>query len=202
MPPLVDYPLVTPAERTVLIRRAKREAARNSKHRPASWALALSVGRLAFQYAKSLPDDVRDDAVQDMLIQAAMRKPATFDGRRGKWNTHCTTGGFRFVRMDYLNAEKPERLSPLDARALPGREAEPGAETPETVAIEAASVVRRFLRRLPQRERDIIRRRNGIGCDAETLEQIGRRLGVTKERVRQLEARAMKQLRQAAGRAS
>ncbi|MCL4197205.1 MAG: hypothetical protein KJZ69_06900 [Phycisphaerales bacterium] len=38
---------------------------------------------------------------------------------------------------------------------------------------------------LPPADAEVIRCRYGIGCDPETLEQIGRRLGVTKERIRQ-----------------
>jgi RNA polymerase sigma factor (sigma-70 family) len=50
---------------------------------------------------------------------------------------------------------------------------------------------------LDEREQSILRHRYGLdsGGEAQTLEQIGQRLGVSKERVRQLEARAMAKLR-------
>jgi RNA polymerase primary sigma factor len=52
-------------------------------------------------------------------------------------------------------------------------------------------VVERMLLRLDDRERRILIRRYGIGgIEVQTLEQIGRELGVTKERVRQIAARA------------
>ncbi|MBB3065788.1 RNA polymerase factor sigma-32 [Limibacillus halophilus] len=50
------------------------------------------------------------------------------------------------------------------------------------------------LRRLPQREARIIRQRH-LGEGAVTLENLGQELGVSKERVRQLEQRALKTLR-------
>jgi RNA polymerase primary sigma factor len=56
--------------------------------------------------------------------------------------------------------------------------------------------VNRLLNRLDERERRIIQLRAGL--DAErglTLEQVGKELGITKERVRQLEARTMLKLR-------
>jgi RNA polymerase sigma factor (sigma-70 family) len=56
--------------------------------------------------------------------------------------------------------------------------------------------VNRLLGRLDERERRIIQLRAGL--DAErglTLEQVGKELGITKERVRQLEARTMSKLR-------
>jgi len=73
--------------------------------------------------------------------------------------------------------------------------------TPEDEAAER-SVARlrgrclsRALAQLPEREREIVRARHlAEDEDALTLEVLGRRLGVSKERVRQLEARAMDKL--------
>jgi len=56
----------------------------------------------------------------------------------------------------------------------------------------------KILSKLPDRLRYIIEHRFGIGgCDPEPLADIGRSLGVTRERTRQLERRAMSFLRQA-----
>ena len=56
-----------------------------------------------------------------------------------------------------------------------------------------------LLGRLNERERRIITSRFGLGGAVElTLEQLGQELGVTKERVRQLEARAQEKLRKIA----
>ncbi|MBV8314016.1 MAG: sigma-70 family RNA polymerase sigma factor [Planctomycetaceae bacterium] len=56
-----------------------------------------------------------------------------------------------------------------------------------------------LLDRLNERERRIITSRFGLGGAVElTLEQLGQELGVTKERVRQLEARAQEKLRKIA----
>ena len=53
-----------------------------------------------------------------------------------------------------------------------------------------------MLGRLDERERRIIVSRFGInGAGEQTLEQLGRELGITKERVRQIEARAQEKLR-------
>jgi RNA polymerase sigma factor (sigma-70 family) len=60
--------------------------------------------------------------------------------------------------------------------------------------------IMQILDQLDEREKDIIRYRFGIG-QAEgplTLEQVGSRFGVTKERIRQLEARALKKARKIA----
>ena len=57
-----------------------------------------------------------------------------------------------------------------------------------------------ILRRLNDREREIIVCRFGLrrGDEPKTLQQIGDVMGVSKERIRQIEARAMSKLRQAA----
>jgi RNA polymerase sigma factor (sigma-70 family) len=64
-------------------------------------------------------------------------------------------------------------------------------------AEQASYKVNRLLEYLDPREREIIRMRAGLDSNAEgmTLEKIGEKLGITKERVRQLNVRAMKKLR-------
>ena len=60
-------------------------------------------------------------------------------------------------------------------------------------------IVQGMLGRLNDRERRVLISRYGIGgADEQTLEQLGRELGVTKERVRQIEARAQEKLRKIA----
>src|SRR5262249_49690141 len=59
--------------------------------------------------------------------------------------------------------------------------------------------VKGMLGRLDERERKIIISRFGLGGASEqTLEQLGRELGITKERVRQIESRAQDKLRRIA----
>ena len=57
-----------------------------------------------------------------------------------------------------------------------------------------------LLSQLESRERDIIVSRYGLkdGTPPQTLEQVGQKLGVTKERIRQLESRALQKLRKIA----
>lgn len=60
---------------------------------------------------------------------------------------------------------------------------------------EAIGAVRSFIRALPPRTRGIIERRYGLYDPPETLTRIGRRYGVSKQRISQLEAAAFKELR-------
>jgi RNA polymerase primary sigma factor len=57
-------------------------------------------------------------------------------------------------------------------------------------------IVRRALQTLPERERIILDRHYGITSEPQTLQEIGKELGLTRERVRQLEAHALATLSQ------
>jgi RNA polymerase primary sigma factor len=58
------------------------------------------------------------------------------------------------------------------------------------------STLRRAVRNLPEREREVLELRYGLNGDStpKSLEEIGRRLGLTRERVRQVEADALERL--------
>lgn len=85
--------------------------------------------------------------------------------------------------------------------------------TPDDRSVEAEcehehqqvqSAIGNILNRLEARERQVITERYGIDNQDGplTLEQVGTRLGVTKERVRQIEARAIQKMRQFAAEAN
>jgi RNA polymerase primary sigma factor len=57
-----------------------------------------------------------------------------------------------------------------------------------------AGALRRAVEQLPERERDVIRLRFGLDGDPMSAVQVGALLGVTRQRVKQLEARALKRL--------
>jgi RNA polymerase primary sigma factor/RNA polymerase sigma factor len=70
----------------------------------------------------------------------------------------------------------------------------------ESSLLKCQTQVKSLLRHLDKRERTIIDRRFGLadGRKPVTLKQLGAEIGVTSERVRQLEARAIGKLRRAA----
>jgi RNA polymerase sigma factor (sigma-70 family) len=59
---------------------------------------------------------------------------------------------------------------------------------------ETIEVVNEMLETLTPREERVLRMRFGIGCNEHTLEEAGRVLDVTKERIRQIEAKAMRKM--------
>jgi RNA polymerase primary sigma factor len=77
--------------------------------------------------------------------------------------------------------------------------------SPEEAAMrgQLAEEVERALEPLNDREKEVLRLRYGLGTEREyTLEEIGRRLSLTRERVRQIEAKAMAKIRHSRGRAA
>ena len=81
--------------------------------------------------------------------------------------------------------------------ALPASRCEPGARLSRPAAQDDA--IAAALARLNPRMRRVLALRFGLeGERPQTLEQVGVGLGVTRERVRQLESRALRELRAAA----
>jgi RNA polymerase primary sigma factor len=72
---------------------------------------------------------------------------------------------------------------------------EAGPEETLHVSLEQ-SILRRAVRALPEREREVLQLRYGLNGDRtpKSLEEIGRQLGLTRERVRQVEASALERL--------
>ena len=70
----------------------------------------------------------------------------------------------------------------------------------ESAQVQRESQVKSILGRLDERERQIVTARFGLirGHEPLTLTQLGAAMGVTKERIRQIQVRAMSRLREAA----
>ena len=74
-----------------------------------------------------------------------------------------------------------------------------GDEAPAEELIQVSleqDVLRRAVETLPEREQEVVKLRYGLNGDGspQSLEEIGRHLGLTRERIRQLEARALERL--------
>jgi RNA polymerase primary sigma factor len=74
---------------------------------------------------------------------------------------------------------------------VPSKATEPDEEVMTTLH---ESAVRRAVEKLPERERDVLELRFGLAGAATPLRETGQRLGLSAERVRQLEERALQRL--------
>jgi RNA polymerase primary sigma factor len=117
-------------------------------------------------------DEIADEAsltVQQVLeVRAAARASTSLDAPVGE--------GEDAVFGDFVSGDEP----------LPE----------EAVELHLRSeALRRALAALPQREREVVVMRYGLaGAEPQTLEEIGRRLGLTRERVRQIELESLRRL--------
>jgi RNA polymerase primary sigma factor len=94
------------------------------------------------------------------------------------------------VRRDRFMTGRDELLEMSHDLRFEGEE---GYKEPD---ISVRQNVEKVLDQLEPREREIVMRRFGLGdMPAQTLEEVGRHFGVTKERIRQIEMRALNKLR-------
>lgn len=98
---------------------------------------------------------------------------------------HRRRDRFRASPTELFTSTEDDRADPIEEEAV---------QTQREVQVE------KILERLDEREQRIIIRRFGLrrGQEPLTLKQVGAELGVTKERIRQIEARALSKLRRAA----
>jgi RNA polymerase sigma factor (sigma-70 family) len=129
-----------------------------------------------------------------------MRAVEKFDYSRGnKFSTYAMWALMKnFARSIPDEKNRRERFVTGNEEIFDDAEDRRSDEKECLAAAEQATVkVNRLLEHLEPREREIIRLRAGLdnGDQGLTLEKIGEKLGITKERVRQLNVRAMKKLR-------
>ncbi len=163
----------------------------------ANLRLVVSIAKRHVQQNGTLFELISDGNIS--LIRAVEK----FDFALGnKFSTYATWA----IMKNFARSIPGERVQ-LD-RFRTGHEELFGAtsdERTDAVELETAQTrreaeVEKILRHLDQREREIVARRFGLDRDLEprTLKEIGQELGVSKERIRQIEARALAKLRQAA----
>jgi RNA polymerase primary sigma factor len=142
-------------------------------------------------------DELKSDA--NLSIMRAVEK---FDYSRGnKFSTYATWAVMKnFARsIPDENTRRGRYVTGTDEIF----EAKADVRTDEqeilALADAAKNRVNHLLEHLDARTREVIRMRTGlVGGREMTLEQIGQHFGITKERVRQINVRGMKQLREAA----
>ena len=148
------------------------------------------------------PGDGFFDLVSDgnMSLIRAVEK---FDYARGnKFSTYASWAIMKnYARTIPDEHKRRDRFRAADSEMLQAAADRRADEYQQRMAAsDRLAQVGKFLDRLDPREQTIIIRRYGLDHEHEpqTLKEVGSALGVTKERVRQIEAKAMEKLREAA----
>jgi RNA polymerase primary sigma factor len=166
------------------------------------------MARLAQDQRRALRLPARAKADLSALKRAGNRMMGE-QGREAPLRDVADAAGVAFGRAQaIMNAARPagaldapldgdEALTMIDVLADPRAE-----EAYDEVVREAATPeLGALLGSLSEREREVVERRHGLGGrDEESLADIGRRLGVSRERARQIEARALAKMRLPQGR--
>lgn len=144
---------------------------------PVHWnQLRRKVGR----ETQRLQTEHDGEVNRDMLAEASGVDPERLE---------TMTRSFQCVSIDSpLGADDDRTLEELLA-------SEANDPEQDAAALDLSEQLEQALQQLPAREADILRLRFGTADQQSlTLEEVGRRYGVSRERIRQLEARALKQL--------
>jgi RNA polymerase primary sigma factor len=166
----------------------------------ATWWIRQAIGRALADQSRM----VRLPVHMVELLGRLMRARRDFMTERQREPTGPELASRAGLREETVQLIERAAAHPLSLDAPIGEDTSLGQlvpdltiPSPEEVTLRD-DVIRRVqaaLACLPMREREILFQRFGLdGEDEQTLEEVGDRLGVTRERVRQLEARALRRL--------
>ena len=163
----------------------------------ANLRLVVSIAKRQFGPGETFFELVSDG---NMSLMRAVEK---FDFARGyKFSTYASWAIMKNFartipdRFRYCDRFRTSQTEAFEAAS----DARPDGPEQERAQSQREAQVARILARLDPREQKIIIRRYGLhrGREPLTLKQVGTEMGVTKERIRQIQARALGKLRQAA----
>jgi len=163
----------------------------------ANLRLVVSIAKRRVSPGDSFFDLVSDGNMS--LIRAGEK----FDYARGnKFSTYASWAIIKnYARTIPDEHKRRDRFRAADNEMLQAAADRRSDECQQRLAAtDRLQQVGKFLDRLDAREQTIIIRRYGLDHEREpqTLKEVGSALGVTKERVRQIEAKALEKLREAA----
>jgi RNA polymerase primary sigma factor len=171
----------------------------------ATWWIRQAVGRGVADYGRTIRLPVH--AVE--AIGKVERQRRAFREREGREPTEAELGDLVGMPADKIRLLMEAARLPFSLDAPTGEDEDttvrefvtdrtvPSPED-EVLAGEMAGRLENALAPLDPREQEVLRLRYGLSTDHEhTLAEVGRRLGLSRERVRQIESRALAKIRRA-----
>jgi RNA polymerase primary sigma factor len=176
----------------------------------ATWWIRQAVGRAVADYGRTIRLPVHVIESLNKLSRTRLTMTAEL-GRDPRPEELAVRVGAPIAKVELL-LDAAKLPASLEAPVGESEETSLGqllpatdAPSPEENAIQGqlAQEVEHAMAALTDREREVLRLHYGLGMDRElTLEEIGRRLSITRERVRQIEAKALEKMRASRGRAA
>jgi RNA polymerase sigma factor, sigma-70 family len=154
-----------------------------------------SYGTLFSTFVRRYIQNAVADKVGVVSTDVSIPSRVLLDARAGRTTPESSPAAFSVLAPQKLFDSSPSGGGPRMSEMFPD-----SAPTPEDIAARSSEedhfrrLVASSLRILPEREQAIMVRRH-LSDPGETLEEIGRELGITRERVRQLEGAAMEKMR-------
>ena len=169
----------------------------------ATWWVRQKIGRALSDQSRS----IRIPAHIAELVSRIKKVTGTLIQKLGRTPTEEALAEVLGVEVDKIKValDMSQAVSSLDVpvgdddeTTVGDLQADHGAQNPMTSLIAEANkqVIESVLATLNEREANVLRLRFGMESDhAHTLEEIGEKMGVTRERVRQIEVKALRKMR-------
>ena len=162
----------------------QRDLVQKLGHEPSDEELALELDYLTPEESETIKQAIKDDQVIDPVLNR-------------KWKQAVSKiRDIKRISMDPMSLESP--VGNEDSTEYGDFIPDESAQEP----VDAASKellreqIRNVLGFLSEREREVLEMRFGLNDGKDhTLEEVGRSFGVTRERIRQIEAKALRKLR-------
>lgn len=169
----------------------------------ATWWVMQSVSRALGEQARTIriPIHMNDQLNKFFRASRQMERDLGRPPEDAELAAQMKTTGDKVSKLRIISREPISLDTPIgtdEVSTLGELIADRGSASPadSVLASEVRNETSAFLQTLVPREEQVLRLRFGVGCAREhTLEEIGAGLDVTRERVRQIELRALRKLR-------
>lgn len=140
-----------------------------------------SLNKINKAFAKFEQENERKPTAEELARELDMPEDKVADTLR-------VAGRHVSVDAPLASGEESTMLDVMENTDIPHTDA-------KLISESLSKEIERALATLTERERDIIKLFFGIGCQEMTLEEIGDKFGLTRERVRQIKEKAIRRLR-------